>query len=186
VAPSLRSAPVAFLAAGHGTDNAEFTHAWQAVLARDGQPVLVSPARLEIELMSTVHRAVRAPVDIAAPDASAVSFAGLVLPGGIDSADRLRAQSSAVAFVRGFFAAGLPVAAMCRAARVLIQADVLRHRRVASWPSMRNDLRDAGAIWVADHVVICDDGPNALITCRGRANLPLFCDIFTRKFSRSA
>jgi protease I len=186
VTPTLGSAPVAFLTAGQGTDGPEFTHAWQAVLARGGQPVLVARAPREIDLMSTFDRADAARVDVRVQDASAASFAGLVLTGGIAHSEVLRMQPLAVGFVRDFFAAGLPVAAMGRASRLLIEADVIRHRRLTSWPSMRSDLSDAGAIWLADHVVTCDDGPNTLITCRERSDLPAFCDIFTRTFSGPA
>jgi protease I len=180
---SLGSAPVAFLAAGNGTDQAEFTHAWQAVLARGGQPVLVSPARRKIRFVNDRSRAGSMPVDVQVADASAESFAGLVLPGGIVNADELRAQPLAVRFAREFFAVGLPVAAICRASWVLIEAGVVRSRRLTSWPGMRSDLRNAGAIWVDDHVVTCEDGPNTLITCRGAGDLPAFCEIFTRRFS---
>jgi protease I len=186
VTPSLGSAPVAFLTAGQGTDGPEFTHAWQAVLARGGQPVLVSQAPREIDLRSRFDRAETAPVDVQVQGASAASFAGLVLPGGMVHSEVLRVHPPAVGFVRDFFSAGLPVAAMGRASRLLIEADVIWHRRLTSWPGMRADLSNAGAIWVADHVVTCDDGPNTLITCRERSDLPAFCDIFTRKFSGSA
>lgn len=110
---SLGYAPVAFLAAGAGSDSAEFTHAWQAVLARGGQPVLVSPVPREIDPMRTFGRVGQAGADVQVQDASAASFAGLVLPGGIVHAEQLWVQPSAVGFVRDFFAAGLPVAAMC-------------------------------------------------------------------------
>ncbi len=186
VASQIGSAPVAFLAAGYGTGNAEFTHSWQAVLARGGQPVLVSHDRAEVELLSQGGCAGSMPVDVQVMDATAASFAGLVLPGGIMNGDQLRSEPLAVGFVRDFFAAGLPVAAICQSSWLLIEADVVRHRRLTSWPSLRGELSNAGAIWVADHVVTCEDGPNALITCGGPGDLPTFCDTFTRRFSGPA
>ena len=182
---ALDSAPVAFLAAAQGTDQAELAHTWQAVLARGGQPVLVSPARSEVELTQNFRQNGTMPVDIQLADASAAEFAGLVLPGGIVSADQLRVNPQALSFVQGFFAAALPVAAICRAPWVLIDAGVVRGRRVTSWPSIRSDLRHAGASWVDDHVVLCDQGPNVLVTGRGKADLPASCDVFTQRVCAS-
>lgn len=145
--------------------------------------MLVSPARGEIELISHGDRAGCMSVDVPVAEASAVSFAGLVLPGGLINAGHLRAQPLAVLFVRAFFAAGLPVAAIGRASAVLIEANVVRGRRLTSWPGLRGALRNAGAVWLADHIVTCEGGPNALITCGGSGDLPAFCDIFTRRFS---
>lgn len=177
------SAPVAFLAAGQGTDQAELAHTWQAVLARGGQPVLVSRSLREIELHRNSVQITTMQVDIQLADATAADFAGLVVPGGLEHAGQLRGDAQAVGFVRGFFAAGLPVAAMCHAPWVLMDAGVLPGRRVTSWPGIRSELRHAGATWVDDHVVVCDLGPNVMVTGRAQADLPAFCDLFTRRFA---
>jgi protease I len=184
---------VAFLAAGSGTDHPAFTHTWQAVIARGGQPVLVSTSRREVELSreqartgarrAGQARAGTARVDIYVADATATDFCGLVLPGGLASADELRASPEAVQFARGFFAAGLPVAAICRAPWVLIEAGVVPGRRLTSWPGIRTDLRNAGATWVDDHVVVCGGGPNLLVTGQESGDLPVFCQAFTRAFA---
>lgn len=182
MAAALDHAPVAFLAAGQGTDQAELAHAWYAVLARGGQPVLVSPSCGEVELRQNFRQTGTMAVDIRVDDASAADFAGLVLPGGLVNADQLRLSPLAVGFVRDFFAAGLPVAAICHAPWLLIDAGVVRGRRVTSWPSIRSDLRHAGACWVDDHVVVCEQGPNVLVTSRGQNDLPAFCQVFTEQF----
>ena len=183
MARSLHSAPVAFLAAAEGTEQSELAHPWQAVIARGGQPVLVSPAPGDIQLFSHLDRAGTMHVDVVVGDARASDYAGLVLPGGVANPDQLRADPAAVAFVRSFFDAGLPVAAICHAAWTLIEADAVRGRTVTSWPSLRTDLLNAGATWVNNEVVACENGPNVLVTSRRPQDLPAFCDVFTQLFA---
>ena len=93
-----------------------------------------------------------------------------MLPGGVANPDALRLDEAAVAFVREFVESGKPVAAICHAPWVLVEADVVRGRRVASWPSLRTDLRNAGAEWVDEEVVL--DGN--LISSRNPDDLPAF------------
>lgn len=183
MAISLQSAPVAFLAAAEGTERSELAHPWQAVIARGGQPVLVSPAPGDIQLFSHLDRADRMHVDVAVGEARASDYAGLVLPGGVANPDQLRTDPDAVAFVRSFFDAGLPVAAICHAPWTLIEAGVVRDRMLTSWRSLRTDLVNAGAIWVDDEVVACENGPNVLVTSRASQDLPAFCDVFTQLFA---
>lgn len=87
-----------------------------------------------------------------------------------------------MALVRGFFEAGKPVAAICHASWTLVEADVLRGRRLTSWPSLRTDVRNAGGEWVDEEVVVCDGGPNTLVTSRKPDDLPAFCSAFTEVF----
>ncbi len=93
-----------------------------------------------------------------------------MLPGGVANPDALRLDEAAVAFVKEFVESGKPVAAICHAPWVLIEADVVRGRRVASWPSLQTDLRNAGAEWVDEDVVL--DGN--LISSRNPDDLPAF------------
>ncbi|WP_329812819.1 DJ-1/PfpI family protein, partial [Streptomyces sp. GSL17-113] len=79
-------------------------------------------------------------------------FDGLVLPGGVANPDLLRTDEQAVAFVRGFFDSGLPVAAICHAPWTLVEADVVRGRTLTSYPSLRTDIRNAGGTWVDEQV----------------------------------
>ncbi len=191
----LAGAPVAFLAAGRGTDHAALTHTWQAVIARGGQPVLVSTSGREVELCRPLAetgpartgaaRVGSARVDVHVGEAVAADFGGLVLPGGLANADQLRANPAAVRFAAGFFAAGLPVAAICRSPWVLIEAGVVLGRRLTSWPGIRTDLCNAGATWLDDHVVVCDQGPNVLVTGQETGDLPVFCQWFTQAFAAS-
>ena len=104
----------------------------------------------------------------------ATRYDALVLPGGVANPDALRMDPAAVAFVRAFFDAGKPVAVICHGPWTLIEADVVRGRRLTSWPSVTTDLRNAGADWVDEPVVVCHEGPNVLISSRKPDDLPAF------------
>jgi protease I len=95
-----------------------------------------------------------------------------VLPGGVANPDFLRADEDAVRFVRSFFEAGKPVAAICHAPWTLVEADVVRGRTLTSWPTLRTDIRNAGGEWVDEQVHV-DQG---LVTSRKPDDLPAFCD----------
>ena len=98
--------------------------------------------------------------------------------------DALRMDDGAVAFVKGFFDAGKPVAAICHAPWTLVEADVVRGRTLTSWPSLQTDLRNAGATWVDEQVRVDTDGPNTLVTSRNPDDLKAFnaalVDAFTQ------
>jgi len=112
----------------------------------------------------------RIDVDRTVTDALPKDYHALVLPGGVMNPDRLRQDEDAVEFVRSFFRTGKPVAAICHGPWLLIEAGVVAGREVTSWPSVRTDLENAGAVWV-DDVVVVDSG---LVTSRGPDDLPAF------------
>ncbi len=109
-------------------------------------------------------------VDIELSDADINDYAALVLPGGVANPDNLRAVPEAVDFVRQFVTGGKPVAAICHAPWMLIEADVVRGKRVASFPSLQTDIRNAGGEWVDEEVVLDAN----LITSRNPDDLPAF------------
>ena len=109
-------------------------------------------------------------VDQEVGEADPRHFAALVLPGGVANPDALRMDEDAVAFVKAFVESGKPVAAICHAPWTLVEADVVRGKRVTSWPSLQTDLRNAGADWVDEEVVV--DGN--LVTSRNPDDLPAF------------
>ena len=109
-------------------------------------------------------------VDLTVTEANADDFDALQLPGGVMNPDKLRMSKEAVDFVKSFFDAGKPVAAICHAPWTLIEADVVGGRTVTSWASLRTDLENAGAKWV-DREVIVDNG---LVTSRKPDDLPAF------------
>jgi protease I len=175
---------VAFLAAAEGTEQAELTKPWEAVLAKGGRPVLVSPAEDKIQMFNHLDRGDVMDVDMPVRAADEQQFIGLVLPGGVANPDQLRTDPAAVAFVRSFFASGKPVASICHAPWTLIEADVVHGRTLTSWPSLQTDLRNAGATWVDQEVVRCSSGPNVLVSSRKPDDLPAFCKAFTELFSQ--
>lgn len=178
----LQGKTVAFLVAPEGVEQVELTEPWQAVLDAGGTPRLVSTEDGKIQAFHHLDKADTFPVDAVVP-LGHEEFAGLVLPGGVANPDHLRTRSAAVDFVRAFFDAGKPVAAICHAAWTLVEAGVLPGRTLTSWPSLRTDIRNAGATWVDEQVHICDDGPNTLVTSRKPGDLKAFDEAFTKTFA---
>ena len=117
-------------------------------------------------------------VDKTVEEVSADDYDALMVPGGVGNPDQLRGDENAVAFVRAFFDQGKPVAAICHAPWTLIEADVARGRTVTSWPSLQTDLRNAGASWVDEEVVV-DEG---LVSSRKPDDLPAFCAKIVEEF----
>jgi protease I len=109
-------------------------------------------------------------VDKAVEEVDASDYDALMIPGGVGNPDQLRGDENMVAFVRDFFEQGKPVAAICHAPWVLIDAGVVRGRTVTSWPTVGTDLRNAGASWV-DQEVVVDGG---LVTSRKPDDIPAF------------
>jgi len=109
-------------------------------------------------------------VDLPLEQARAGEFDALLLPGGVMNPDRLRMNEKAVELVKAFFAAGKPVAAICHGPWLLAEADVLRGHTVTSYPSIKTDLRNAGARWVNQEVVV----DNGLVTSRKPDDIPAF------------
>lgn len=118
-------------------------------------------------------------VDLAVADASVDDFDALVLPGGVANPDKLRADEKAVGFVRDFVSSGKPVGAICHAPWTLVEAGVLQGRTLTSFPSLRTDLRNAGAT-VVDEEVVTDNG---LVTSRNPDDLPAFCAKLIEEFA---
>ncbi|WP_320773363.1 type 1 glutamine amidotransferase domain-containing protein [Streptomyces sp. CRN 30] len=179
---------IAFLTAPEGVEQVELTEPWKAVTDAGHEPVLVSTDSGEVQGFHHLDKADTFPVDQVVGEVSAADFDGLVLPGGVANPDYLRTDEKAVAFVAAFFEQGRPVAAICHAPWTLIEADVVRDRTLTSWPSLRTDLRNAGAEWVDEQVKVCDGGANKLVTSRKPDDLKAFCDtllqVFTEESSR--
>ncbi|MFH8407705.1 type 1 glutamine amidotransferase domain-containing protein [Streptomyces sp. NPDC018019] len=175
---------VAFLVAPEGIEQVELTEPWQAVIDAGGTPKLVSTESGRVQAFHHLDKADTFPVDQTVDQAQVGDFDGLVLPGGVANPDALRMDEKAVAFARGFFDAGKPVAAICHAPWTLIEADVVRDRTLTSWPSLRTDVENAGGTWVDEQVKVCTGGPNKLITSRKPDDLKPFCETFVAEFKR--
>jgi protease I len=169
-----------------------------AILAADGveQVELVTPraaveqAGAEVELLSVKDGEIQAmnhdidkadtfPVDRKVADASVDDYDGLLLPGGTINPDKLRIDADAVDFVREFVLSGKPVGVICHGPWTLVEADVVRGRQITSWPSVRTDLRNAGAE-VLDREVVVDNG---LVSSRWPDDLPAFCAKVVEEFA---
>jgi protease I len=161
---------VAFLVAPEGIEQVELTEPWKAVQESGAQPVLLSTEAGTVQAFNHLDKADTFDVDQVVGEADVADYAALVLPGGVANPDALRVQEDAVAFVKRFVESGKPVAAICHAPWTLAEADVLRGRRLTSWPSLQTDLRNAGAQWVDEELVT--DGN--LITSRKPDDLPAF------------
>jgi protease I len=167
----LQGKKVAFLVANEGVEQVELTEPWKAVEQAGGTPELIAPESGQVQAFEHLDKADSFDADHAVSEVDPDDYDGLVLPGGVANPDNLRTHEDAVAFVRGFFERGKPVAAICHAPWTLIEADVVRGRRLTSWPSVQTDLRNAGADWVDEEVVV-DEG---LVTSRKPDDLPAFC-----------
>jgi protease I len=160
---------IAFLAAD-GVEQVELTEPWDAVKGEGAQPELISLEDGQIQAFNHLDHGDKLDVDKKVADADAGDYDGLVLPGGVANPDFLRQDENAVAFVRAFFEAGKPVGAICHAPWTLIEAGVVKGLTLTSWPSLRTDLRNAGANWVDEEVHV-DKG---LTTSRKPDDLPAF------------
>jgi protease I len=181
----LRDVRVAFLAANEGIEEIELTQPWRAVANAGGSPELIAPKPGMAETMHHLDRAGRFPVDRTTEEVHANEFDAVVLPGGVANPDLLRRDAAAVDFLLAMFEAGKPVAAICHGPWTLIEGDLVCGRTMTSWPSIQTDLRNAGATWVDEPVVVCHEGINTIITSRKPDDLPAFCRELTDEFSDS-
>lgn len=175
----LNGCSIAILATD-GVERVELEQPSGALLAAGARAELLSLHDGTIETrQSDLEPAGRLTVDRPVSEASVDDYDGLLLPGGTVNPDKLRMSAEAVGFVRAFVATGKPVAAICHGPWTLVEADAVRGRRVTSWPSIRTDLRNAGAEVVDEEVVI--DGQ--LLTSRSPADLKAFCPAIVDHFA---
>jgi protease I len=179
MAGTLEGKTVAILVANEGIEQIELTEPRKALENAGATVHLVAPETGEAQAFNHLDKADAFPVDQAVGDADPGAYDALMLPGGVANPDNLRTHPEAVRFVRAFFDAGKPVAAICHAPWTLIEAGVVNGRTVTSWPSLQTDLRNAGATWV-DEEVIVDQG---LVTSRKPDDLPAFNDKMLEEFA---
>ncbi|MFT3787220.1 MAG: type 1 glutamine amidotransferase domain-containing protein [Tepidisphaeraceae bacterium] len=166
---TLNGKKIAILVAD-GFEQVEMTAPRQALEAAGAETDLVSPVDHRVQGMNHAEKGEAFPVDVPLPQASSDEYDALVLPGGVMNPDTLRSNEEAVAFVKAFVDAGKPIAAICHGPWTLIETGVVNGRRMTSWPSLKSDLRNAGADWV-DEEVVTDHG---LVTSRKPADIPAF------------
>lgn len=153
-----------------GFEQIELTRPKEA-LEREGAKVsVVSPQKGKVKAWNTTKWGIKVKVDVPLASAKAEDFDALVLPGGVMNPDKLRRNEWALQFVKAFFDAGKPVAAICHGPWTLIDAGVASGRRMTSYASIQTDLKNAGATWVDEEVVV----DNGLVTSRQPDDLPAF------------
>lgn len=181
MANTLQGRRIAILAAD-GVERVELESPRDAVQDAGGETELLSLKAGEIQARNNdLESAGTFSVERAVADASVDDYDALLLPGGTVNPDKLRMDQTAVSFVRDFVASGKPVAAICHGPWTLVEAGVAEGRTLTSYPSLRTDLRNAGATVVDEEVAI--DGN--LISSRSPDDLPAFCSAIVEKFAQA-
>jgi protease I len=178
VANKLQGKRVAFLATDM-VEQVELTEPWKAVEDAGATPELVSLKEGEIQGFNHYDKADTFTVDRTVEEASADDYDALVIPGGVGNPDTMRMDENAVEFTRQFFEQGKPVGVICHGPWMLVEAGVVRGRKVTSWPSLRTDIRNAGGDWVDQEVVV----EQGLVTSRKPADLPAFNEKIVEEFA---
>jgi len=153
-----------------GFEQDELLSPLQALRDAQAEVKIVSPAKDQIKGWDYTDWGKKVKVDVPLDKARQEEFDALVLPGGVINPDHLRRELAAVQFVKTFFQTGKPVAAICHGPQLLIEADVVRGRKLTSFASIKTDLKNAGAQWVDQEVVV----DNGLVTSRSPDDLPAF------------
>ncbi len=181
----LKDRRIAILAT-QGVEQVELTSPRKALLKAGATVDLVSPHKLlkggKIKAWNLVKWGDSFKIDVSLSQAKASAYDGLHVPGGVINPDILRMNDDAVDFVRSFFEAGKPVSSICHGPWMLINADVVEGRTLTSWPSLKKDLRNAGANWVNEEVV--ED--RKLVTSRGPQDLSAFNKKIVQLFANGA
>jgi protease I len=163
-----------------GFEQSELTEPKKALEQEGAQTFIVSPKPDEVKGWNHKVWGDKFRVDVALEKTKASDYDALVLPGGVMNPDYLRWNNRAVEFIKSFFEAGKPVAAICHGPWTLIEAGVVKNRKLTSWPSLKTDLKNAGAEWV-DQAVVVDDG---LVTSRKPDDLPAFNKKIIEQFAK--
>ena len=166
---TLQGKRVAILVAD-GFEQVELTGPKAALERAGARTSIVSPSAQRVQGWNHFDKADQFPVDVPLNAAASQDFDALLLPGGVANPDQLRIVPRAVSFIREFFEAGKPVAAICHGLWPLIDAGVVKGRTVTSWPSLKADLMNAGATWV-DREVVTDNG---FVSSRKPDDIPAF------------
>jgi protease I len=165
-----------------GFEQVELTEPRKALDDAGARTIVVSPSEGQVRGWNHTEWGDEVPVDQALDDARPQDFDALVLPGGVINPDKLRILPRAVEFVRAFFEERKPVAAICHGPWTLIEAGVATGRRMTSWPSLKTDLKNAGADWT-DKEVVVDRG---LVTSRKPDDIPAFVEKMIEEFAEGA
>jgi len=179
MASALDGKRIAFLVAQEGVEEVELTEPWKAVQQAGGSPELIAPEAGKVQAFNHLDKGSTFDVDTTLEDARAGDYDGAVLPGGVANPDQLRTDTRAVRFLKDVFSEGKPVGVICHGPWTLVEADLVRGRKMTSWPSLKTDIRNAGGQWV-DQEVVVDEG---LVSSRKPEDLPAFCAKIVEEFA---
>ena len=177
MADKLKGKKVAIIAADM-VERVELVEPRKALEGAGAETHLISLKPGEIQAFDHFDPAEKIKVDKAIEEVDASEYDALMIPGGVGNPDQLRGDENVVSFVRDFFEAGKPVAAICHAPWVLVEAGVVRDRTLTSWPTLQTDIRNAGGNWV-DREVVVDEG---LVTSRKPDDIPAFNEKMIEEF----
>jgi protease I len=163
-----------------GFEQVEMTDPRKALDQAGAKTRIVSPKEDQVKAWKFTDWGDKFPVDVPLSQARAEDFDALLLPGGVINPDTLRILPEAMAFAKAFFDSNKPVAAVCHGPWTVIEVGAALSRRIASWPSLKTDLRNAGAEW-ADQEVVVDRG---LVTSRKPDDIPAFNREMIKLFAR--
>ena len=180
MAHTLQGKKVAILVAD-GFEQVELTEPRQALQQAGAEARVVSPAKGKVKGWNHTEWGEEIPADVSLDQADAGQYDALLLPGGVMNPDKLRRNATALAFVKAFFDAQKPVAVICHGPWTLIDAGVVRGRRITSYPSIQTDLKNAGAQWVDEEAVV-DQG---LVSSRKPDDIPAFNQKMVEEFAKS-
>jgi protease I len=169
---------VAFMMAQEGVEEVELTKPWEAVKEAGGTPELIAPENGEVQAFNHLDKASTFQVDRTLGEVQPSEDDAVVLPGGVANPDELRMDERAVRFLQEFFSEAKPVGVICHGPWTLVEGDLVRDRKITSWPSLKTDIRNAGGRWVDEEVVV-DQG---LVSSRRPEDLPAFCAKIVEEF----
>ena len=178
MAGKLDGKKVAILVAD-GFEQVEMTKPREALNEAGAETKMVSLKSGKIQGMNHADKGDKFDVDLTLDEARPEEFDALMIPGGLFNPDAVRSNEDALEFARHFFDEGKPVAAICHGPQVLISAGLVRGRTMTSWPAIKADLRNAGANWVNEEVVV----DNGLVTSREPDDIPAFNKKMIEEFS---
>ena len=179
MASELNGLRVAFLTSNEGVEQVELTAPWQAVKDAGGTPELIAPADGEVQGFNHLSKGNRFPVDRTLRDVDATEFDAVVVPGGVANSDFLRTVPGAITFIKRMFEAGKPAAVICHGPWLLVSAGLVRGRKMTSYHTIQDDLRNAGAEW-QDAECVRDKN---WVSSRQPSDLPAFNKEMIRLFS---
>lgn len=165
-----------------GVEQIELTAPRKALEGAGAKTILISIKNKEIKAWDTSNWGDTFPVDKIISESTSDDYDGLLIPGGVMNPDKLRMNKDVVSFVRSFFAQKKTIASICHGPWLLVEADIVEGVKVTSYPSLKTDLLNAGAVWV-DQTVVVDNG---IVTSRNPKDIPIFNEKMIEQFSDSS